>query len=96
MFPHISSINPPSPRPQINTGLALSRLKNAYLYLLEFTSMLLQNMVLQICEALRGVLYLLPQKAQKLACFVLHLKIINIFLKNNIRILQKIVQETQK
>ena len=31
-----------------------------------------------------GVLHLLPQKAPKLACFVLYLKIINIFLKNNI------------
>ena len=36
----------------------------------------------------KGVLHLLPQKAQKLVCFVLHLKIINIFLKNNICILQ--------
>ena len=39
-------------------------------------------------ENLKGVLHLLPQKAPKLACFVLYLKIINIFLKNNIRILQ--------
>ena len=31
----------------------------------------------------KGVLYLLPEKAPKLACFVLYLKIINIFLKNN-------------
>ena len=31
----------------------------------------------------KGVLHLLPQKAPKLACFVLYLKIINIFLKNN-------------
>ena len=30
---------------------------------------------------------LLPQKAQKLAWFVLYLKIVNIFLKNNICIL---------
>ena len=35
----------------------------------------------------RGVLHLLPQKAPKLACFVLYLKIIDIFLKNNICIL---------
>ena len=35
----------------------------------------------------RWVLHLLPQKAPKLACFVLYLKIINIFLKNNICIL---------
>ena len=34
-----------------------------------------------------GVLDLQSQKAQKLACFVLYLKIINIFLKNNICIL---------
>ena len=33
------------------------------------------------------VLHLLPQKAPKLACFVLYLEIINIFLKNNIYIL---------
>ena len=34
----------------------------------------------------KGVLYLLPQKAPKLACFVFYLKIINIlsFLKNDI------------
>ena len=36
---------------------------------------------------LKGVLHLLPQKAQKLACSALYLKIINIFLKNNIYIL---------
>ena len=30
-------------------------------------------------ETLKGVLHLLPQKAPKLACFVLYLKIINIF-----------------
>ena len=36
---------------------------------------------------LKGVLHLLPQKAPKLACFVRYLKIINIFLKNNIYIL---------
>ena len=36
---------------------------------------------------LKGVLHLLPQKAPKLACFVLYLKIITIFLKNNICIL---------
>ena len=33
---------------------------------------------------------------QKLACFVLYLKIINTFLKNNICILEKIVQGIQK
>ena len=32
---------------------------------------------------IKGVLHLPPQKAPKLACFVLYLKIINIFLKNN-------------
>ena len=32
---------------------------------------------------LKGVLHLLPQNAQKLACFVLYLKIINIFFKND-------------
>ena len=32
---------------------------------------------------IKGVLHLLPQKAPKLACFVLHLKMINIFLKND-------------
>ena len=32
-------------------------------------------------ERVKGVLHLLPQKAPKLACFVLYLKIINIFLK---------------
>ena len=35
-------------------------------------------------HSIKGVLHLLPQKAQKLACFVLYLKIINISLKNNI------------
>ena len=35
----------------------------------------------------KGVLHLLPQKTLKLACFVLYLKIINIFLKNDIYIL---------
>ena len=30
-------------------------------------------------SAFKGVLHLLPQKVQKLACFVLYLKIINIF-----------------
>ena len=38
-------------------------------------------------QTLKGVLHLLPPKAPKLACFVLYLKIINIFLKNNICIL---------
>ena len=36
---------------------------------------------------LRGVLHLLPQKASKLACFVIYLKIISIFFEqwyNNI------------
>ena len=36
---------------------------------------------------IKGVLHLLPQKAPKLACFMLHLKIINIFLINNLSIL---------
>ena len=36
---------------------------------------------------LKGVLHLLLQKDPKLACFVLYLKIINIFLKNNVCIL---------
>ena len=36
---------------------------------------------------LKGVLHRLPQNAPKLACFVLYLKLINIFLKNNICIL---------
>ena len=35
----------------------------------------------------KGVLHLLPQKAPKLVCFALYLKIINILLKNNICIL---------
>ena len=35
----------------------------------------------------KGVLHLLLQKAPNLACFMLYLKIINIFLKNNIYIL---------
>ena len=35
-------------------------------------------------KQLKGVLHLLPQKAPKLACFTLYLKIIGIFLKNNI------------
>ena len=41
------------------------------------------------CQMLpfKGVLNLLPPKAPTLACFVLYLKIINIFLKNNICIL---------
>ena len=51
---------------------------------------------LQHLFAIKGVLHLLPQKAPKLACFVLYLKIIQIFLKNNICILKKIVQGTQK
>ena len=46
-----------------------------------------------ICfNALRG--YCTPN--QKLACFVLYLKVINIFLKNNTCILKQIVQGTQK
>ena len=36
---------------------------------------------------IKRVLHRLPQKAPKLACFVLYLKIIHIFLKNNICIL---------
>ena len=42
----------------------------------------------QVCIPVKGVLHLLPQKAPKLAFFVLYLKIINIFLTNNIYILQ--------
>ena len=38
-------------------------------------------------DSLNGVLHLLTQRAPKLACFVLYLKIINIFLKTNICIL---------
>ena len=37
--------------------------------------------------SVKGVLHLLPQKAPKLACFVLCLKIINILLRNNVCIL---------
>ena len=33
---------------------------------------------------------------QKLPCFVLYLKIVNIFFKNDMYILKKIVQRTQK
>ena len=40
-----------------------------------------------LLKTFKGVLHLLPQTAQKLACFVLNLKIINIFLKNNIYML---------
>ena len=36
---------------------------------------------------LKGLLHLLPQKAPKLACFVLYLQITDIFLKNDICIL---------
>ena len=46
-----------------------------------------QPTVYFVMVAVKGVLHLLPQKAPKLACFVLYLKIINIFLKNNICIL---------
>ena len=38
-------------------------------------------------SSFKGVLHLLPQKASKLACFVLYLKNIDIFLRNNIYIL---------
>ena len=38
-------------------------------------------------KSLKGVLHHLTQKAPKLACFVLFLKIINIFWKNNIYII---------
>ena len=37
-----------------------------------------------LCWVFKGVLHLLPQKAPKLAYFVLYLKIVNIFLKNSI------------
>ena len=33
---------------------------------------------------------------KKLACFVLHLKIVNTFMQNNVYILKQIVQDTQK
>ena len=39
-------------------------------------------------HAIKGVLHLLPQKAPKLACFVLYFKIINIVLKNDTCILE--------
>ena len=45
----------------------------------------MSNIILKL--VFKGILHLLPQIAQKLACFVLYLKIINIFLKNNICIL---------
>ena len=48
------------------------------------------------CFTLKGVLHLLPQKTPKLACFVLYLKIINIFLNNVISVLQWIVLGIQK
>ena len=35
-------------------------------------------------QSVKVALYLLPQKAPKLACFVLNLKIIKIFLRNDI------------
>ena len=38
-------------------------------------------------HSLKGLLHLLPQKAPKLACFVLYLQITDIFLKNDICIL---------
>ena len=34
--------------------------------------------------SIKGLLHLLPQKAPKLACFVLYLQITDIFLKNDI------------
>ena len=40
-----------------------------------------------MCHLIKGVLHLLPQKAPKLTCFVLYLKIISMFLKNNVYIL---------
>ena len=43
---------------------------------------------------LKGELH--PCTNQKLACFVLYLKIINTFLKNNICILKQIVQGIEK
>ena len=45
-----------------------------------------QTDFLFLCD-IKGVLHLLPQKAPKLACFVLYLKIINTFLKHDICIL---------
>ena len=46
--------------------------------------MIIEFIVYNILQSfhLKGVLHLLPQKAPK--CFVLYLKIINIFLKTNI------------
>ena len=41
-------------------------------------------MKLVLAAIFKGVLHLLPKKAPKLACFVRYLKIINIFLKNDI------------
>ena len=38
-------------------------------------------------------LHLLPQKAPKLACFVLYLKIINIFLRNDYASYSKLAKE---
>ena len=43
--------------------------------------------LLATVRTLKGVLHLLPQKAPILACFVLYLKIPNIFVKNNMCIL---------
>ena len=47
----------------------------------------LDNHIIFLISNAEGVLYLLPQKAPNLACFVLYLKIINIFVKNDICIL---------
>ena len=67
---------------------------NIFFFFFQIT--LAPSYALQHLFAIKGVLHLLPQKAPKLACFVLYLKIIKIFLKNNICILKKIVQGTQK
>ena len=52
-----------------------------------FPSLTGSSRLVQIKITIKGVLHLLPQKAPKLACFVLYLKITNIFLKNDIYIL---------
>ena len=46
-----------------------------------------------MCLSFKGVLHLLPQIAPKLACFVLNLKIIDIFLRNDICIKSKLSKE---
>ena len=45
------------------------------------TSFLRKQWECEYKTVIKGVLHLLPKKAQKLACFVLYLKIINTVLK---------------